>query len=233
MLGRIPKQTLSQVVSRVTFPVFASIQDQPERLQRGVRKALLMLVLTNFPLMAGLGIVAEPLVVTLLTERWLPVVPLLQLLSLVGMLYPMHSVNLSLLQASGRSDLYLRISVIKPVLSFVNIAATWHMGLRAMITGQIVVSLVAYFLNARYAHAVVGYGIRKQLRDVFPYAAATAVMAGAGWAAGIPAYPAPIVEILVQVLAGVVVYAGACWLLRLDAFFEVLQETRARLRRNA
>ena len=87
-LEELPSQTLSGMVGRVTFPVFSTIQDDPARLKRGMKKALTTLVLVNFPMMIGLAVIARPLVLVLLTEKWAECIPYLQLLCFVGLLYP-------------------------------------------------------------------------------------------------------------------------------------------------
>ena len=96
----------------------------------------------NIPVMIGLAVVAKPLVMVLLTEKWAPAVPYLQLLCVVDLLYPLNVINLEVLLAKGRSDLYLRIEVMKPILLFASIAATYRYGIIAMIYGQIVVSIL-------------------------------------------------------------------------------------------
>lgn len=229
LLQKIPAQSLSQVFNRVTFPVFASIQDDPQRLKRGMRKSTASLVLINFPMMVGLALTSEPLIVTLLTEKWLPAAPLLSLLSVVGLFYPLHSVNLNLLRSSRRSDLYLRISVIKQMLTFVNVAVTWRYGVQAIICGQIVLSFIAFFLNARYSHMIIGYGTWAQVKDITPYIGATAIMAAVVWGVGLWSYPSPAVELLVQAGVGVAVYVACCALFRLEAYTDAVKELRARL----
>ena len=113
---QLPVDNLSSTVGRVTFPVFSSMQDDKDRLKRGTRKALSTLAMVNFPLMIGLAVVAKPLVLVLLTEKWLPCVPYLQLLCMVGMLYPLHAINLNVLMAQGRSDLFFRLEIYKKVM---------------------------------------------------------------------------------------------------------------------
>jgi O-antigen/teichoic acid export membrane protein len=121
-LQQLPVANISSIVSRVTFPVFSSVQDDKPRLKNGVRKALTMLVMINFPMMVGLAIVAKPLVLVLLTEKWAPCIPYLQLLCVVGMLYPVHVINLSALTAQGPSDLFFRIEILKEILMVIAIA---------------------------------------------------------------------------------------------------------------
>jgi O-antigen/teichoic acid export membrane protein len=175
-LNELPSLTLSGMVGRVTFPVFSTLQDEPARLKHGLKKALTALVLVNFPMMVGMAVVAKPLVLVLLTEKWLPCVPYLQLLCLVGLLFPLSVMNLNVLQAMGRSDLFLRLEIIKKILITISIAITWRWGIVAMIYGQIVVSLLSYYLNSYYNGVLLGYPIQEQIVDLFSYLAAAVVM---------------------------------------------------------
>ena len=100
-MQELPSQTLSGMVGRVTFPVFSTIQDDPARLKRGMKKALTILVLVNFPMMIGLAVIARPLVLVLLTEKWAESIPYLQLLCLVGLLYPLHPDQLKFIAGVG------------------------------------------------------------------------------------------------------------------------------------
>lgn len=228
LLQQLPARSMSQVVGRVSFPVFASIQDQPDILRAGAKRAITMLALINFPLMAGIAVVAEPLVVALLTERWMRVVPFLQLLALAGLLHPMHSVNLGLLQALGRPDLHLRLSIVRHALVVANVAITWHLGIMAMIAGQVILSFVAFFINTFYTRATIQYGVWRQVRDVLPYAAATVAMVGVVLATRFIPLQSALLQLLVEGLAGVASYVAICALFRLPAFMELVREVSAR-----
>ena len=108
--------------------MFATIQDDRVRVKRGLKKALTALVMMNFPLMIGLAVVARPLVLVLLTEKWVPAVPYLQLLCIAGLLFPLHLMNLNVLQALGRSDLFLRLEIIKKGMIAINISDNLALG---------------------------------------------------------------------------------------------------------
>jgi teichuronic acid exporter len=220
-MEEVPSVTLSGIVGRVTFPVFSTIQDDKSRLKRGVKKALTGLVLVNFPMMIGLAMVADPLVRVLLTEKWLESVPYLQLLCLVGLLYPMVLINSNLLFALGRAKIHLRVEIIKKILIVLNITLTWQWGISAMISGMILVSILSFYLNSYYTNRLVGYSIRAQLRDLFPYGIVAALMGGVVYAAGRIPFPNPLSMLLSQISLGAVVYAGLCRLFRLTAFMEV------------
>lgn len=228
-LQQLPSSTLSSVVGRVTFPVFSTIQDDPERVKRGMKKALTMLVFINFPLMIGLAVVARPLVLVLLTEKWTPCIPYLQLLCLVGLMYPLHLINLNVLQALGRSDLFLRLEVIKKVLIALNIVITWRWGIMAMITGQVVVSLISYYLNAYYNKALLKYSFFTQIGDLFPYLVSSLFMGGIVYVMNSSPIESPILLLSCQVVVGGFLYLTVCYLFRLAAFMDLKQLVFARL----
>jgi O-antigen/teichoic acid export membrane protein len=222
-LNDLPSQTLSGMVARVTFPVFSTIQDDPARLKRGMKKALTTLGLVNFPMMIGLAIVAHPLVLILLTDKWAPCVPYLQLLCVGGLLYPLHLINLNVLQALGRSDLYLRLEIIKKVLIVVNIAVTWRWGISAMIGGMVVMSIISYYFNSYYAGILISYSLKEQLRDLAPYLIMAGLMGSTVYAAGLLPFMNHWSMLLTQVIIAVAVYLSLCWLFRLTSFMEIKQ----------
>lgn len=222
-LREVPSKTLSEMVGRVTFPVFSTIQDDPARLKKGMKKALTTLVLVNFPMMIGLAVIARPLVLVLLTEKWTESIPYLQLLCLVGLLFPLHVINLNLLQALGRSELFLRLEIIKKILIVINIAVTVRWGISAMIYGMIGTSIISYYLNSYYTGVLIGYPIREQLRDLFPYLILAVVMGIAVYAAGLLPFPNHWSILLLQMPLGIVIYVCLCRLFRLPAFVEIWQ----------
>jgi O-antigen/teichoic acid export membrane protein len=219
----IPTQTLSGMVGRVTFPVFSSIQDDHARMKRGVKKALTLLVLINFPIMIGIAAVAHPLVLVLLTEKWAPCIPYLQLLCFVGLLYPVHLINLNALQALGRSDLFLRLEIIKKVMIVINIAVTWQWGIPAMISGMLVLSVISFYLNGYYTGRLIDYRFGEQLSDLTPYLLLSALMGAAVYLAGFINYPNYWFMLLTQITIGMVTYIVLCRMFRLPAFMEVWQ----------
>ncbi len=222
-LNDLPSQTLSGIVGRVTFPVFSTIQDDRARLKRGLKKALTALVLVNFPMMLGLAIIARPLVLVLLTEKWLPCVPYLQLLCVAGLLFPLHLMNLNVLQAMGRSDLFLRLEIIKKVMIGINIAITWRWGISAMIYGMIVSSVIGYYLNSYYNGILISYPIKEQVLDLFPYLIVAVLMGSGVYAAGLLQFPGNWFMLLVQIITGIIVYVSLCRAFRLKAFMEIWQ----------
>lgn len=216
----MPSQTLSQIVSRVSLPVFSAIHEDDVRLKGALKRAMAGLVFLNTPLLIGLAVVAEPLVRVVLTEKWLPSVPYLQLLCVISLLFPLHVLNLNALMAKGRSDLFLRLELVKKVLTVANIVVTWHWGVMAMIGGQLLLSLPCYYLNSYYTAKLIRYTAAEQLRDVASYFACAAVMGVGVYALRYVPFHSDVVRLVAQIVCGVAVYTSLCGALRLPAFQE-------------
>lgn len=219
-LQQLPSTTLSSVVARVTFPVFSTIQDDPERIKRGMKKSLTMLAFINFPLMIGLAVVARPLVLTMLTEKWSPCIPYLQMFCLVGLMFPLHLINLNALQAIGRSDLILRLEIVKKILIVVSISLTFQWGIKALITGQIVLSTLSYYLNSYYSKMLLNYSVSEQFLDTCPYLLSSVLMAGVVYSVCYLPITNTILLISSQVTIGVLAYLLACRFFRLSAYLD-------------
>ena len=222
-LQQLPVNTIAGVINQVTFPVFSAIQDDKPRLKRGVSKALTMMVLIVFPMMVGLAIVAKPLVLVLLTEKWLPSVPYLQLFCVLGMLHPIHLINLSVLNAQGRSDLFLRVEVLKKFLTIIIILITYRWGIMAMIYGQIIVSFLSFYLNAYYTQKLLDYSIFEQIRDFTPSLALAGLMGVGVYALQYASITDELVLLIAQIITGVVLYGGMCYLLRISSYMEIIK----------
>jgi O-antigen/teichoic acid export membrane protein len=204
----VASQSLGVVANRVTFPVFSRLQDEPDRLRSGLRKALSTAAFIQFPLMLGLAAIAKPLVILLLTEKWAPSIPYLQALCFVGLLYPLHLLNLNVLTAKGRSDLFFRLEVVKKALIVLNIVVTFRWGVLVMIWGQVVCSLLGYFLNSYYTRKFVGYSLLDQVRDVFPCLLAAGLMAGVVASLNLPLPGGNGSQVGFKVLVGCLIYLG-------------------------
>lgn len=165
---RIPSQNLNGIIGRVSYPVLASIQDDKLRLKNNYQKLIRSTMFITFVLMLGMAAVAEPMIITLIGEKWRPSIIYLQMLSFVGMMYPLHALNLNMLQVSGRSDLFLKLEVIKKILAIPTIVIGVIWGIKIMILGMIVNTLVAYYLNSYWSGRFIGYSFKQQVVDILP-----------------------------------------------------------------
>ena len=160
--------TLTTNIQRVSFPVLSTIQDDPEKLKKGYRKMIKSTMLITFSLMLGLAAVAKPMIHILVGEAWLPSVPYLQLMCFSAMLYPLHAMNLNIITVKGRSDLILKLEVIKKIIHLPLILVGIYLGVEALLIGAIVISLIAYFLNSYYSAELINYSAKSQIVDILP-----------------------------------------------------------------
>ena len=159
---------LTTVVQRVSYPVLSSIQEESERLREAYRKVIKTTMLISFACMLGLAAVAKPLILILIGAKWLPAVYFLQIICFAGMLYPLHAINLNILQVKGRSDLFLKLEIIKKVIAIGPIMIGIYCGIEYMLWGSVVSSFIAYFLNSYYSAGLIDYPTIDQLKDILP-----------------------------------------------------------------
>jgi teichuronic acid exporter len=217
---QLPAETVGRIAGRVTFPLFAEIQDDVARVKNGCRKVLRAISLVHFPLMIGLLVCAKPLVLTLFTDKWSPAVPYLQLLCIVGLFSPLLMANQNVILAKGHSDLYFWLELTRKVLIVILIAFTWRWGIEAIIEGQIVVSILAYILNSYYSGKIVGYGFKSQTRDLLPYLGVACVMGAVVFMLNGIYFAHPAVLLVTQVITGGLIYGLLCLGFRLPVFMD-------------
>jgi len=221
-LSDLPSQNIAGTVSRVLFPVFSTIQNDKKQLKRGLKKALTTMGLLNFPIMIGLVFTAKQLVIVLLTEKWLPCVPYLQLLCFVGILLPLHDINLNILKAQGHSDLFLRLEILKKIVAVIAILITYRWGISAMIIGQIVTSLLAYYLNCYYTGKLLDYKFIEQINDLVPPLLLSFIMGCVVYALSIVQIKNQIFLLISQIIIGIIIYIVLCRLFKISSFMALM-----------
>ncbi len=165
---KLPSENLNSVIGRVSYPILVNMQDNPGALKAGYKKIIKISMFLSFLLMFGLAAVSKDLLLFLIGEAWLPAVPFLRLLCFVGMLYPLHSLNLNMLQVLGRSDLFLKLEIIKKAIAFPIIFLGIWKGVEVMIIGMLISSCIAYFINVYWSGSKINYGWKEQLIDIYP-----------------------------------------------------------------
>ena len=165
-------------IQKVTYPALSTIQNEDIRLKAAYRKVIQAMTYIIFPAMIFLMVLAKPLFLLFLKEKWLPAVLYLQLLCLAGLIYPLHVVNLNLLQVKGRSDLFLYLEILKKIMITVVIFISSKFGIKGILIGQIFTSIVAYIPNSYFTARLIDYSIIEQLKDVFPALVAACLAGG-------------------------------------------------------
>jgi O-antigen/teichoic acid export membrane protein len=225
----LPPQRLTEVVHRVSYPVLVTLQQDAPRLKAAYRRMLQSSILVSFVLMLGMAASAESMLIAVVGEQWRPAVAYLQLLCLAGVFHPLHAVNLSMFHVRGRSDLSLKLSVIKTasVVPAMVVGVFW--GIKAMIVAMFFTSFANYVLTATWSGRLIGYRLAEQLRDILPPLALAAAMAAVVHSLGqwlpIPDLP----KLLAQVGAGAILAVGLAELTRLDSYLYLKEVALNRL----
>ncbi len=167
-LSSVPAMTMTNVIQRVSYPLLSSIQHNVEELEKKYLNIIRMSCLIVFPLMTVLAIVATPLLVILVGEKWQPAGVMVSILCAGYLLYPLHAINLNLLQVKGRSDLFLKIEIIKKIITTIILLITLPYGVTALCYGIAVNSYFALFINLFYTGKLSSIGFNVQLRALLP-----------------------------------------------------------------
>jgi teichuronic acid exporter len=206
----LPSSNLTAVIQRVSYPVLSSIKEDIPKLKAAYKKLIRSTMLFCFVLMLGMAAIAKPMILTLIGEKWEPCVIYLQLLCFVGMFYPLHALNLNMLQVEGRSDLFLRLEIIKKALAIpiIIIGVIW--GIKIMILGMIVNTLIAYYLNSYWSGRFIGYSFLEQVKDIFPSFLLATGMSVVVFLVGllIPLQLLPL--LIIQLITGATLTIGMC-----------------------
>lgn len=216
----MPSQNLTGVIQSVTFPVLSKMQHNDEQLARNYRKILKATAFIVFPLMLMLSALARPLVLVMITSKWEPCIILLQLLCFSMMWYPIHAINLNLLQVKGRSDLFLRLEIIKKVVGVFIMAFTLPHGLVVFCCGTIVSSMFSLIINTYYTGKLISLGYFRQMRDLLPVFLLGMVMFVSVYITN-SFIPSMVLQIVCGGMIGLIVYIGGAYLFRFSELDDV------------
>lgn len=212
---------VASILQRVTYPVLCSIQDNDTRLESAYRRVLRFSAFIIFPFMTGLAAVSHPFIIVLLKKQWAFAAVLMQILCIALMLYPVHSLNLNLLQVKGRSDLFLKLEFIKKAVGIAIIACTLPFGLVALCVGQVLNSVIALFINTHYTGKLINVGLLSQLHDLLPAFFYSFSMWGVMALVQFP-LEADWLKLTVAVPVGVIWYVGIAKICRSQELSEVV-----------
>lgn len=228
--NQIFSSNLTTVIQRVSYPVLSSIQDESERLREAYRKVIKSTMLITFACMLGLAAVAKPLLIILIGEKWLPAVGFLQIICFSGMLYPLHAINLNILQVRGRSDLFLKLEIIKKIIAAGPLILGVLFSIEYMLWGSVCTSFIAYFLNSYYSANLINYPTKEQIKDILPTFLVSFVTAAVMWSLTLLSFSNWLLLPL-QCLLGIILAVLIYERLHLPEYMEVKQLAFSLLRR--
>ncbi len=215
-----PKAIVENVntsIDSVLLPTMSKAQDDPSRVKQMTRRAIKTSTYIMAPLMMGLAFCANTIVSVILTDKWLPCVPFLQIFCITYMFYPIHTANLNAIKAMGRSDLFLILEIVKKVVGFAVLFATLWFGVLVMAYSLLFTSLANQIINSWPNKKLMNYGYLEQLKDILP-GIMLAVFMGI-CVKCIEFIPMPLIlTLVIQILAGAVIYILLSKLLKLESF---------------
>ena len=227
---QLPSDTLSGILSRVAYPIFAQVADDHERLLRGVRMSVRGIMFLNIPMMIGIAIVADPLILTIFGPVWAPAIPLLQILALGGILFPLHVINLNVLRALGHSSKLLKVEIIKKVVGVSLIILGARYGIQGMAWAVVMSSCFSYVFNAYYTGKLLGYGSLQQSLDCLPSLSCGIIMAVIVSACDYTISGPPPLRLFILSITGAIAFMLMAKLFKIAELSEAISFVKKRMR---
>lgn len=164
----LPSTSLMQIIMKTAFPVMSNVQDDTERLRRAYLKFLRSSVFILYPILFSLAVLGQPLIQILLGEKWLPCVPYLQIMCLGALFSPLTHINLNILYVKGRTDLVLKLELLKKPLGFLILFAMIPFGIMWVCASWSIYEFIAYCLNCYYSGKFVELSLWRQIKFCLP-----------------------------------------------------------------
>lgn len=223
----LPSKQFNNIIGSVTFPVLSKMQDDDVALANNYRRMLKVTAFVVFPMMMLLAGIARPLILIMVTAKWEACIILLQIICFSMMWWPIHSINLGLLLVKGRSDLFLRLEIIKKVYGIIILAATLPYGLIVFCSGRIASSIISLLVNTYYTGRLIHCNFIQQMKDLMP----TLLLSLLTFAVSLSMtfiISSLWLQLIVGSICGVIIYLGLAILLKR----EELQDVKYMLKRN-
>jgi O-antigen/teichoic acid export membrane protein len=225
--AKLLSSNLTSVVERVTYPVLSSIQDDKQRMVSAYRRIIRTSMFITTVALFSLGAVSEPLIYCMIGPKWHEAATYLPILCINLSLYPLHAINLNMLKVQGRSDLFLGLEVIKRIISLAPLFVGAFVGIMPMLCVNMVVGIIAYFLNSYYSGRLLGYSSWMQLRDIAPsYALAIAIALSVWFLKYLPL--SYWIVLPMQIAVGATVFFACCKLFKMNEYKEIIDILKKR-----
>ena len=218
--SKLLSQNLTSVIQRVTYPVLSNIQDDNERMVAAYRKIIKTTMFVTAICMFFLGAISEPLLYCLIGPKWHEAAIYLPLICISGSTYPLHAINLNMLQVQGRSDIFLYLEIVKKVIAIGPICLGIFVNIYWMLAGSIVTGIISFFLNSYYTGRALNYSSWMQLKDIAPsYGLSLIIAASVFFFKYLPLSNWIILPI--QIIVGVIVFFVICEKTKMEEYVEL------------
>lgn len=213
-------------IDSVLFSALSKVQDDRVKVKNVVRKGIRTSSYVIFPCMVGLAVIAEAFVRVVLTDKWLPIVPFLQIMCFVYALQPIHTANLQAIKALGRSDLFLILEIAKKAMGITLLLVSMWFGVIWIAASSILGGIIGSFINAFPNKKLLNYGYFEQIKDLLPALLLSLVMGGIVYCIGFIPWNSLII-LIVQILVGITIYIGGSFIFKLESFHFILKTIKS------
>lgn len=215
---QLPVTNISSALNKVTYPLFSKIQDDNERLKHVYSQVIKMVIFIVTPLLVIMVVLGIPLFRFLFTEKWLPAVPYFRILCLAGVLYPIHSFNLNILKTKGRSDLFLKLEIIKKIITVLALLLTLRLGIIGLLWGKVATSFIAMYINCSYSGKFLHYSVWDQFKDLAPSIFLSTCMGGFLWLfdSHMMTSSRDLIRLLIGSGLGLILYVGLAFIFQFE-----------------
>ena len=225
-------QNLTSVVQRVSYPALSEIQEDKIRLLSAYRRVIRLTMFVTIVLMFFLGAIADPLLYCLVGPQWHQAASFLPLICVSLSLYPLHAINLNMLQVQGRSDLFLKLEIVKKTISVIPLVLGIFVGIYWMLIGTIIVGFISFFLNSYYSGKLLSYSSIMQLKDIAPsFCVAFIIVLSVYFMKFLPL--SYFIILPIQIIVGSFVLILTCHALNNKEYYEVLNMVRSYLSKSS
>lgn len=213
---------LSNTIGAVSFPVFSQHQNDKEMLKKLMQKFQIFTLFLLTPILVLLIIVSKPFVILLLTEKWAPMIPYLQLLCIIGLFYPIQLINIVVLKAQGKSRLNFYLGLIKNSFRLINIFLLYQYGIIHLLVGEIVISFISLLINTWFTHKMINYSLLKQIHKLSPILIGTLLAGTIAWFVGTLFHNKLMLQLIVSSIILFTVYIVYQYFLNRETFKEII-----------
>ena len=227
-----PAQFMTSLLNRVGLPMFSTVATQPEKLAGALRLSLRLSMFVFAPCMVGIAVVAAPMILMLYGPKWTPAAPLLSILALSALFWPLHVLNLAAISALGRSGLVLKLEIAKALTAIPLTLIAAYFGVIAVAWSVLLSSLLCVAINTWHSHKLLGYGMGAQVRESLPILLLTLPAAIVAWLV-LSSNTVTATHLTIAVLAAAATYVAGAALFKPQAWLDLLDFMRDLHARNA
>lgn len=209
--------TINSVIGGVTFPLLSELQNNTEELIQTTKKLVKITAMIVFPAMVGLSVLSKPIILVLLGEKWMDSAFLLSWLALSYLFIPLSTINLNILNAIGRSDLFLKVDFVKIPIIIITMIITFPISLKAVVIGKAITAFIYFYINSFMIGKLYNFGALRQMLSLWKYVISTIIMAILVFAVSY-FLNTNVFSLIISILVGIIVYIVMLLVLRDDEF---------------